>query len=106
MKKKEEEVGKGEWEAEDFHRPNKTKREERDYTDEALALLKHLKPLMKLCGVLMLALDIEFKSLKKPLPRVLNLNLLRARQLQSKCTAVSNSCSLQHNPAGIKPSKM
>ena len=47
-KTKVEEVGKREWEAGDLHRPNKTKREERDYTDEALALLNHLRPLMNL----------------------------------------------------------
>ena len=45
---KEEEVGKGELEADNWHGPNKTKRRARDYTDEALALLNHLKPLMNL----------------------------------------------------------
>ena len=35
MKNKGEEVGKGEWEAEDLHRPNKTKRGEHDYSDES-----------------------------------------------------------------------
>ena len=35
-KTKEEEVGKGEWQAEDLHRLNKIKRGERYYTDEAL----------------------------------------------------------------------
>ena len=51
-KKKGEEVGKGEWEAKDLHRPNKTKREERDYTYEALELFNHLQPLMNLCRAL------------------------------------------------------
>ena len=36
-KKKGEVVGKGEREAEDLYRPNKTKRGERDYSDEILA---------------------------------------------------------------------
>ena len=53
---------------------------EHDYTDAALALLNRLKPLMNLCGALMLALDTEFKPSKKPLIRVLN--LLRSEQLQ------------------------
>ena len=51
----------------------KTKRGERDYTDEALALLKHIKPLMNLWTALMTTLDTEFKPIKKPLPRLINL---------------------------------
>ena len=47
----------------------KTKRGERDYTDEALALLNHLKPNLWIMSVLM----------------VPNLNLLRAGQLQRRC---------------------
>ena len=61
---------------------NKTKWGERDYTDEAISLFNHLKPLMNLWRALMSALDTEFKSSKKPLPRVLN--LLRAVQLQRR----------------------
>ena len=66
-KKKGKEVGKGEWKAEDLHRANKTKSGERDCSAEALALLNHFKPLMKLWGVLMSALGTEFKySAKGP----------------------------------------
>ena len=66
---------------------------ERDYTDEALAHLNYLKPLKNLWRALMSALDKEFKHLKKPLQSVLNLNLLRAGQLQRSCSTVSNSSS-------------
>ena len=72
--------------------PNKTKSGERD---EALALLNHLQPLLDLRRALMSALDTEFKSSKNPL-RVLILNLLRAGQFQSRCSAVSNSSSPRH----------
>ena len=58
----------------EIHRPYKTKRGECDYTDEALAILKHLKLLMDPWRALMSALDTEFKPSKKPLPKVLNLN--------------------------------
>ena len=57
---------------------NKTKMRERDYTDEALALLNHIKLLMKLSRALISALNTELKHLKKPLLSVLNFNLLRA----------------------------
>ena len=50
-KKKGEEVGNEEWEAEDLHRPNKTKRGERDYTDCT----------SQQSQALMAALDTEFK---------------------------------------------
>ena len=53
----------------------KPKNGERDYTDEALIVLK---PLMNLWRALMSTLDTEFKPSKKPLPRALNPNLLRA----------------------------
>ena len=75
---------KREWEAEELHRSNKTIREESDYTDEALAFLNRHKLLINLWKALISALDTEFKPSKKPLPRVLNLNLLRARQLQRR----------------------
>ena len=58
-----------------------TRKGERDYTDEALTLFNHPKPLMT-------ALDTEFNSL-----RSLNLNLLRAGQLQRRWLTVSNSLS-------------
>ena len=56
---KEKEVGN---ETEYLHRPikKKTKRGERHYTNEVLALLNYLKPLMNLWRALMTAL--EFKS--------------------------------------------
>ena len=63
---------------------------ERDYTDEALAILNQLKLLMNLWRALMSVFDIEFKPSKKPLPRVFNLNLLRTGQLQRSCSTVSN----------------
>ena len=66
---------------------NKTKKGERNYTVEALALLNHLKPLMNVWRTLKSALDTEFKP---------NLNLLRAGKLQRKCSTVSNSSALQH----------
>ena len=69
---------------------------ERDYTDEVLAPLNQPKPLMNLWRALMSALDTEFKISKKGLPRVLNLNLPRAGQLQRRCSIVSNSSSSQH----------
>ena len=74
-------MGKEEWEAKELGRPNKTKRRESDNTNEALALLKHLKLLMNLWKTLISAIDTEFKPSKKPLPRVANLNLLRTEQL-------------------------
>ena len=78
------------------HKLNKTKIGEHDYTDEALALLNHLKPLMNLWRALMLALDIELKLSKQPPKMVLSFNLLRAGQLQRRCSTVSNSSSSQH----------
>ena len=72
-KKKIEDVGKGDWEAKNLHRPNKTKWGEHDYTDEGQVLLNHLKPLM------ISALNTEFKTSKKSLLRVLNHNLLRGQ---------------------------
>ena len=60
-KEKEEDVGKEKWEAENLHRPNKTKRGGRDYTDESLALFNHRKPLMNLWRALVSALDTELK---------------------------------------------
>ena len=75
---------KGEWEAEDLHRPNKTKRVERDYTDEALNYIENylenydLKPLMNLWRALMSALDTEFKSSRRHLLIVLNLEGVRS----------------------------
>ena len=74
----------------------KNKKGERDYTDEALALLNHLKPLMNLWRALMSTLDTEFKPSKKPLTRLVNLNLLRTGQLQRTFSIVSNSSSSQH----------
>ena len=41
------EVGKGEWEAEDLHKPNETKRWERDYNGEGIELLNLFKLLLK-----------------------------------------------------------
>ena len=73
-----EEVGKGEWEAEELHSPNQTKKGERNYADEAPAFPNLLKLLINLWRALMSALDTEFKSSKKSLLKVLNLNLLRA----------------------------
>ena len=64
-KKKGEEVGKVEWEADNLHRPNQSKRAERDYTNEALALLNHIKAVMNLWKALMSALNTEFKSSNK-----------------------------------------
>ena len=51
-KKKGEEVGKEEWDEEDLHRPNITRRGEHDYTDEALALFNYLKPLISALAAL------------------------------------------------------
>ena len=45
-------------------RLTQTKERERDYTNEDLALLSHLKPPMNLWRALMSALDTEFKSSK------------------------------------------
>ena len=57
----------GKWVAEELHRPkNKIKRGERDYTDEALALLHHFKPLMNLWRALMSALDTEEAPTRAP----------------------------------------
>ena len=50
---------------------------ERNYNLEDLALFSHLKLLMNLWRALILALDTEF-------------NLLRAGQLQRRCSIVSN----------------
>ena len=44
---------------------DQNKTEKGDYTDEALALLNHLKPVMNLWRALMLALDMKFKTSKK-----------------------------------------
>ena len=52
-----------------LNRPNETRKGEGNYTDEASALLNHLKPLKNLWRVLMLALDTEFKSSKGLLPK-------------------------------------
>ena len=41
---------------------------------------------MNLCRALILALDTKFEFLRKHLLRVLNLNLLRAGQLQRRCS--------------------
>ena len=98
MKGKRKVSRKGEWEAEELHRPKTNQKgAECDYTDEALALLNHLKPIMNLWRALMSALDTKFKPLKKPFPRVLNLNFLRAGQLQRGYSIVSNSSSSQHS---------
>ena len=56
--KKERVYKKAEWVEEELHRPNKTKRGERDYTYEALALLSQLKLLMNLRRALPSALII------------------------------------------------
>ena len=60
------------------------KRGESDYTDEALAFLNDLKLLMNMWRAMISGLDIELKLSKKPLPRVLNLNILRGGQLSLK----------------------
>ena len=59
------------------HTKTKTKRGERDCTDEVLALLNNHKALMNLWRALISALETESKPLKKPLPRVFNINLLK-----------------------------
>ena len=86
-------MAKGEWEAESLRRPNKTKREECDYSNEALAFVNHLKLSMNLCRAFISAVDTESKPSKKPSARVLNFNFLRAGQLQRKCSIVFNSSS-------------
>ena len=63
---------------EELHSLAKHKRE-RDNTLEALVLLRQLKLIRYLWRGIMLALDTEFKSLKKPLPKVFNNSLLKAR---------------------------
>ena len=58
-KKKGEQVRNGEWEAEELHRPNKTNRGERDYTDKVLALHNHLMLLINLWSALISVLDTQ-----------------------------------------------
>ena len=62
----------------------------------ALATLNKPKLLKNEWRALIPAFDTQFKSLKKALPTVLNLNLPRAEQLQRRCSIVSNSFSSQH----------
>ena len=62
-----------------------TKRGERNYTDEALALLNHLKPLMNLWRALMSALDTEFKLSQSPTPPHRNIH----------CNSPAGICSTQ-----------
>ena len=52
------------WKAEELHRRNQTKKDERHYTNEVLTLLNHLKLLMNLWKALIFALDTEFKPSK------------------------------------------
>ena len=56
---------------------------ERDYNLDALAnaILNQLNRFINLLGILMLALSRDSNPPKKTLNRVLNLNLLKARQL-------------------------
>ena len=56
---------------------------ERDYNldDLASAILNQLNRFINLLGILMLALSRDSNPPKKTLNRVLNLNLLKARQL-------------------------
>ena len=58
---------------------------------DTLVLHNQLNRFMNLCQALMLALYKEYKSSKKPLPRVLNLNVLRAGEVQRRDVIVSNS---------------
>ena len=106
IEKKGEEVGKVQWRAENLRKPNKIKRGESDYSDEALALFKHHKPLINLWRW---SLDVGTRHriqirIYFP-PRVFNLKLLRAGRSykggawQAPTPPQSNiSCN---SPAGI-----
>ena len=72
---KEKEVLKEEWETEELQNPTN------------LATLNQLKLIMNLWRALKSALDTEFKTSKKPLPRVFNLILLKVGQLKIRCSS-------------------
>ena len=102
-KKKVEELGNKEWATEDLHKPNKRKRGERNHTVDALPLLSLLKSICERPWCQLSTQNSNTQRRTCQAPCILNLNLLRAGQLQRRCSTISNSshCNIHCNSSTL-----